>query len=183
MDIVLTFSNAPPSDDPPTAQEIAHFNAIVAKVRKSNTLMLFIDEMLIGFNGIYAGRVPDSFLDLANKYMRWSDINPDYEKQQEMSNRLVRIATNTDKDLRRLYAYWLQRCHGKITEDTRCLVILCTVHRLCIQWAVERREHNYNLFWKDSENRPCYRTYIANQNDLVDQIKEYVFRPKPMCEN
>lgn len=173
MDVVLTFRNAPPPDDPPTAQEVAHYEAIVVKACVRNNLPSYVDELLAGFNGIYAENVPDTFLDLANKYIRrWSDIS-----QQEMSTRLVRIAENGSKDLRRLYAFWLERCSGKITNDTRCCVILRVVHELCIQWAEERREHNYNLFWKDPEDRLRYPDYIINQNDLVDQIHIYLFHP------
>ena len=138
MDVVLTFTNAPPSDDPPTAQEIAHLECIVAKAHFRNNLPDYIDEMLLGFNGIYADRVPDTFLDLANKYMRWSDISPDYERQQRRIDMYVRTADNGNRNLRRLYAFWLERCSGKITNDARCCVILRTIHRMCVEWALEQ---------------------------------------------
>jgi hypothetical protein len=197
MDVVLTYENAPPPNVPPTAQEVAHFETVLFKSHESNNRLLYIDEMLSGFNGIYDGRVPDTFLDLANKYMTWSDINLDNERQQQRVDMFVRTADNGNKDLRRLYAFWLDKCAGKITEDTRCFVILRTIHRMCVDWAVEQDMHLYSLLWKSPANWPD-GYIIANQNDLVDQIKEYLFRPdrvrrltsdyirqliEPMCEN
>ena len=173
MDEVLTHSNAPPPDDPPTEEESQHYETIFVRGLDDDTL--YIDDLLTGFTTMYKHRVSDTFLELAIKYMTWSNHN--IELDQEILNDLVRTATNDDIDLRRLYAFWMLRCHGKITNDIRCYVTLNTVHRLCIQWAVERRERKNSLLWKDPESRPGYLTRIINQNDLVDQIHEFLFHP------
>jgi hypothetical protein len=173
MDYVLTYSNAPPPDDPPTAEEVQHFETVGSRGLEDNTL--YIDDLLSGFTTMYKHRVPDTFLDLAIKYMIWRSYY-DIEIHQKIVNDLVRTATNTDIDLRRLYAFWVLRCHGKITNDTRCLVILDTVHRLCVQWAVEHDDYNTRLLWKVHGSWP--RGYIVpNRNDLVDQIHEFLFHP------
>jgi hypothetical protein len=195
MDEVLTHSNAPPPDDPPTEEESQHYETVYFRGLDDGTL--YIDDLLSGFTTMYKHRVSDTFLEMAIKYKTWSNTDPDIEKQQKRSNRLVRIATNTDIDLRRLYAFWMLKCHGKITNDIRCYVTLSTVHRLCIQWAAERSDYNTRLFWKVHGSWPS--SYIVpNQNDLVDQIHEFLFHPDrikrltydhirqmvdPICEN
>lgn len=172
MDDVLTHSNAPPPDDPPTTEESQHYETVYFRGLDDGTL--YIDDLLSGFTTMYKHRVSDTFLELAIKYMTWSNHN--IELEQEILDDLIRTATNDDKDLRRLYAFWVLRCHGKITNDIRCYVTLGTVRRLCVQWVAERRDYNTRLLWKVHGSWPS--SYIVpNQNDLVDQIHEFLFHP------
>jgi hypothetical protein len=173
MDEVLTHSNAPPTDDPPTEEESQHYETVYFRGLDDGTL--YIDDLLSGFTTMYKHRVSDTFLEMTIKYMIWRP-NHDNEIQQKIVNDLVDTATNTDIDLRRLYAFWVLRCHGKITNDIRCYVILSTVRRLCVQWALEHGDHNTRLLWKIHGSWPS-GYIVPNRNDLVDQIREFLFHP------
>lgn len=189
----LSDSYDDPSIEQDEEQQMAYYMDILRNWETyTRPLYLFTDKILNGFNGDYSERVPDEFLECVYKFRN-------EHVEQITIDKWVRLSSNTDPILRRLYAFWKAKCEGKfVKRSVRCFMVTMAIDDFNTKWSRSLDRSIYNLVWNKTDVWDRPRDVVPNTNDLVIQLREYWYEPmrigrltleyikkvlEPCCEN